>query len=317
MAKRKGRQRRGRRKSGSSPRAPSTGVAQPVVPAPDPVQQALLQAPDPFRIVIPTGPSLEEAYRRVGELSRRLAEMHALLEPTAGQGPEGDPRRLEFARWSLELGTAFRDADRPEEGVPFLESAATIAEIALGHQPDSVDALRLGTAAVASLAHELMLLERPAEAWEWAARTVRAAQRLAELDRSGPAGPLQVSRLNAVLASLSPAKQPSPPAYMRDESVPGQQLVAVDSFYALLSEAVDAATLALRRAPDLLESRLQLGQEAWNLGIYLETRPGLPGGDLSYYAGLVVEALTPVEARGLHPDLCIPALRWARAVASS
>jgi hypothetical protein len=267
--------------------------------------------------VIPTGPSLEEAQRRVGALSGRLTEMHALLAPTAEQGPEGDPRRLEFARWSLELGTAYCDADMPEQGTPFLESAATIAEIVLGHQPDSVEALRLGTTAVASLAHELMLQEQFAEAWKWAARTVRAAERLAELDRSGPEGPLQLSRLNAVLASLSPAKQPSPPAYMRDESVPGQQLVAVDAFYAFLSEAVDAAILASRRAPDHLESRLQLGQEAWNLGVYLETRPGLPGGDLSYYAGLVVDSLTPVEARDLHATLCTPALRWARAIATT
>lgn len=329
MGKRRGRQRRGKGKRASSQGARSTGVSQ---RAPDPVQpdqdgrqapseaeiqQALLAAPDPVRVVVPTGPSLEEAYRRVGVLSLRTAEMHALLEPTARQGPEGDSRRLEFVRWSLELGTAFCDSDRPEKGIPFLHSAATIAEIVIGHQPDNADALRLGTAAVASLAHELMLQQRSSEAWEWAARTVRAAERLAQLDPTSPEGPLQVCRLNAVLASLSPARRPSPPAHMRDESVPGQQLVAVDAFYALLSEAVDAATLALRRAPDHLESRLQLGQEAWNLGLYLETRPGLPGGDLSYYAGLVVEALAPVQEQGLHADLCTPALRWARAFTTS
>ncbi len=267
--------------------------------------------------MISTGLPPDEAARRAAALSGRQAEMNALLEPTSRQGPEGDLPRLEFARWSLDLGIAFCDAGDPERGVPILQGAATIAEIVVGHRPDSVDALRVGTAAVAALAHALVLRGQAAEAWEWAARTVGAAKQLADLDPGSPEGPLQASRLSAVLASLGPSKKPPPPAYMRDVSVPGQPVVAVDAFYGFLYEAVAAAALALRRAPDHLESRLQLGQEAWNLGVYLETRPGLPGDDHAHYAGMVVEALAPVEAQGLHPDLCTPALRWARAFVAS
>jgi hypothetical protein len=293
--------RRGKRKSGSSRRA---AAATPAAAAP----------PDPARIVIPTGPSPEEAQRRVAVLSGRQAEMNALLEPTSRQGPEGDPARLEFARWSLDLGTAFCDAGLAERGIPILQGAATIAEIVVGHRPGDVDALRLGTAAVARLAHELLVQGQAAQAWEWAARTVGAAKDLAELDPDGPEGPLQASRLSAVLASLSPAKKPPPPAYMRDASVPDQPVVAVDGFYGFLYEAVAAAGVAVGRAPENVEARLQLGQEAWNLGMYLEARPGLPGDDHTHYAGLVIESLAPVDEQGLYPDLCTPALRWARAL---
>jgi hypothetical protein len=103
---------------------------------------------------------------------------------------------------------------------------------------------------------------------------------------------------------------------MRNTSVRDQPIVAVDAFYGFLYEAVAGASVAVGRAPDQVESRVQLGQEAWNLGVYLEARPGLPGDDHTLYARLVCEALAPLEASGLHPDLCTPALRWARPLAA-
>jgi hypothetical protein len=265
-----------------------------------------------MRIIVPTGPPLEDADRRAAELTRRAPEMYALLEPTAQQGAEADPHRLEFGQWAQELGTAHCDADRPKDGVPLLDAAAQVLSVVVHHLPEDRHALRLWTGTVAQLAEELMMQQRSAAAWEWAAGALNVAKRLAVLDPDRPDGPLAVSRLDAVLASLSPAKQPPPPAYMQDEDAPGGAMVAVEPFYAFLSEAVDSATMAFRTAPDHVPARLQLGQEAWNLAMYLETHPGLPGGDCVHYARLVVEALEPLETAGRYDDLCTPALRWAR-----
>jgi hypothetical protein len=90
------------------------------------------------------------------------------------------------------------------------------------------------------------------------------------------------------------------------------QSISVDSYYAGMVTAIKEAEEALRREPDHLEARLQLGRAAWDLGKHLQTRRLVPGDDLDRYRRLVVEALTPLAAQGSHPELCQPALSSAR-----
>ena len=264
-----------------------------------------------MRVILPIGPDPEDAARDAAELLARGPQAQALLASTADQGREGDPSRLAFGSWALETGTALCDAGRRADGIALLEAAAQILEVVVGHHPHEPDTLRTAARSIAALSEALMLENRPAEAWEWAARSLAVPARLADAEPGDPEGALLSSRLHATLAGLSLARRPPPPCSMADTRQAGDPLVPVEAFHAYLAEAVDHARTAVRRAPDDLPCLHQLAQEAWNLALYLEHRPGLPGDDHRHYARLVLDASRGVGNREPYVTSLAPARAWA------
>jgi tetratricopeptide (TPR) repeat protein len=264
----------------------------------------------PYISVLLAGAGISRSAGQLEELRSRAPQMTALLAPTSDQGPEGDAARSEFARWALAAGNAAYDASRGDEALSFLESAANIAEIVVGHRPQNLDAVRLGVETTLAWATALMNLQRLSEAWARTDRAIPIAERWAELDPRNPAPQVAISRMSAILGYTGIKVRPQPAATVRHPDRPSEAIL-LDSAHFFGMAAVAQAQAALDLDPANSQVRQQVGQEAWHLGRHLASRPAIPGLDQRHYAQVVVAALAPTADEQPWLQSRALALDWA------